>query len=51
MLSPFLMSERENMEFCVETGMWISGEKQKKIHGRNPHILRIFLKFGLDEGR
>ena len=25
--------------------------KKGKIYGRNPHVLRIFLKFSLDEGR
>ena len=31
--------------------MWIYSEKKEKSYGRNPHVLRIFLKFSLDEGR
>lgn len=49
--SPFLMSQNHNWAFCLDVRMWISGEKREIIHVRNPHVLRIFLKFGLDEGR
>ena len=31
--------------------MWIYSEKKEKSYGRNPHVLRIFLKFSLDEER
>ena len=29
--------------------MWIYSEKKEKSYGRNPHVLRIFLKFSLDD--
>lgn len=47
---PFLMSMGEKLMSCAMDGLWISGGNGEKIHGKNPHVLRIFLKFGLDEG-
>ena len=54
-LSPFLDDGERKAGVCLRTlrkaGMWIYSEKKEKSYGRNPHVLRIFLKFSLDEGR
>lgn len=50
-LFPFLLLKDRKVTFHAKSRMWIYSEKKEKSYGRNPHVLRIFFKFSLDEGR
>lgn len=50
-LFPFFITERPKSNVpCKKQNVDIQ-QKKEKSYGRNPHVLRIFLKFSLDEGR
>ena len=50
-LFPFFITERPKSNVpCKKQNVDIQ-RKKEKLYGRNPHVLRIFLKFSLDEGR
>ena len=50
-LFPFFSTERPKSNVpCKKQNVDIQRKKEKS-YGRNPHVLRIFLKFSLDEGR